>query len=154
MTTLTLLTTAKLLNLLLLIKVLRVKGHADAHANVVLDAAPCLFIRLLDVLAAIRLPLDDQPAVTSRHQLAENRRKLLGHLLEGTLNGLVLSAVEVLHELFDGSLGVVQLLATLHQLLLLRREVVVLLVGLFVDVLVLFQRFVDLFQLGRNLASS
>lgn len=85
--------------------------------------------------------------MTGRHELAENGGKLLGHLLEGTLNGLVLPPVEVLHELFDGSLRVVQLFPALHQLLLLRREVVVLLKGLFVDVLVLFQCFVDLFQL-------
>lgn len=87
------------------------------------------------------------------YKLAENGGKFLGHLFESTLNGFILSPVKMLHELFNGSLGIIQFLPALHQLLLLRREVVVLLKGLFVDVLVLFQRFIDLFQFGCNLAS-
>lgn len=84
--------------------------------------------------------------MTRRDKFAENSGKLFGHLFKGTLNGLILSAIEVFHELFNGSLRIVQFLSALHQLLLLCCEVVVLLKGLLVNVLILFQCFVDLLQ--------
>lgn len=132
---------------------LGVEGHANTNTDVVLNASTCFFVRLFSVLTTICFPLDDKTAVTSWHKLAENGGKFLGHLFESTLNGFILSPIKVLHELFNGSLGIVQFLPALHQLLLLRRKVVVLLKCLFVDMLVLFQRFIDLFQFGRDLAS-
>lgn len=143
---LTLLTTTELLDLLLFIKMLGVERHANANTDIILNTTSCFFVRLFGILAAICFSLDDQTAMASRHELAEDGGKLFGHLFESTLNGLILSPVKVLHKLFNGSLGIVQFLSALHQLLLLRCEVVILLKGFFVNVLILFQRFVDLFQ--------
>lgn len=85
------------------------------------------------------------------HQLSKDSRKLLGNLLECALDSLVLAAVEMLDELFDGLLRGVQLLSSFHEVLLLGSEVVVLLESLLVHVLVLLQSLVDLLELGRDL---
>lgn len=85
------------------------------------------------------------------HELLEDGGELARHLLERALDGFVLGVVEMLDELLDGFLRGVELLAALEELLALRGEVVVLVKGLFVDVLVLLEGFVDFAEASFDL---
>ena len=149
----TLLPTAKLLDLLLLVHDLGVERDRDADARVALHAGGRLLaVRLVRVVArvlfaaTVRLALDDQPPVAGRDELLEDSRELARDLLERALDCLVLFLVEMLDEGLDGLLGGVELFAALEELVALGGEAVVLVEGLLVDVLVLFEGFVDLAQ--------
>lgn len=143
--------TGQLLNTLLLVLGLGVEGHADADARVVLDGAALLLVRVLGVHAAVGAALDDEAAVAGGHELLEDGGELLGDLLEGAFDGLVLALVQMRHELLDRLLRLVQLLASLEEAVLLRREAVVLVQRLLVDVLVLLERLLDLHESRRSL---
>lgn len=95
--------------------------------------------------------MDDQTSMTGGHKALEDGGKLLGYLLERALDLLVLDMVEMGDELFDGFLRRVEFLSPLEKLVLLCCEVVVLLKGLLVDVLVLLEGGVDLFESGLDL---
>lgn len=147
---LTLLTAAQLLDPLLLVERLGVERHADADARVVLDG-PALRLVLglvgrVGLLPPVGAALDHEPAVARGHELLEDVGELARHLLERALDGLVLALVQVVDELRDGRLRVGELRPPLEQLLLLRREAVVLLERLLVDVLVLLERVADLLE--------
>jgi hypothetical protein len=143
----TLLTSTQLLNPLLLIKLLGVERNTNPHPRVVLHGSMLVSVRLFRFLPSVRPALNHQTSMAGGHELLENGGKLLGHLLEGALDGLVLALIEVGDKLLDGGLRLVELLAALHKLVLLGREGVVLLNGLLVDVLELFEGFVDALEL-------
>jgi hypothetical protein len=84
--------------------------------------------------------------VARGHQLFKDGRKLARDLLERPLDRLVLLLVEMLDERLDRLLRCVELLAPLQELVTLRREAVVLVERLLVDVLVLLEGFIDLAQ--------
>lgn len=147
----TLLTTTELLDSLLLVQVLRVERDADAHTNVIFNTASSLLVGLVTVSSTICAALDNETAVTGRYKLSKDGGKLLGYLLEGTLNGFILSAIEMFNELFNRPLRGSEFFSSLHQLILLCGEVVVLFKSLLVDMLVLLQCFVDLLEFGRDL---
>ena len=144
---LTLLPAAELLNLLLLIHHLGVEGHTDADASVIIHAGR-LIVRLLGGaalgLAPVGLALNDQSTVPSGDELLKDGGKFLGDLLERAFYGFVLGLVQMLDQLFNRRVRRVELLAPLKQLVPLRGEVCVLIKGLLVDVLVLFEGLVDL----------
>lgn len=142
---LTLLTTAELLDLLLLVHDLGVERHTDPDAGVALHPRHGFRVRLVGgpVLAPVRLALDDEAPVARRHQLLKDGCELLRDLLERPLNRLVLLLVEMLDQGLDRLLRRVQLLAPLEKLLTLCGEAVVLIKRLLVDVLVLLERLVD-----------
>lgn len=139
---LTLLAATELLDSLLLVEVLRVERHTDTNTSVVFNCTSSLSVRFLWLLTSVGSALNHQAAVTGRNQFTEDGGKFLGDLLESTLNGFVLAAIEMLDEFFDRPLRIVQLFASLHQLVLLGGEAVVLLKGLLVDVLVLLESLV------------
>jgi len=89
--------------------------------------------------------------VPGRDELLENGGELLRDLLEGSLDSLVLGLVEMLNQRLDRLLRRVEFLSPLEQRVSLRREAVVLVKRLLVDVLVLLQRLVDLSEPGLNL---
>lgn len=92
---LTLLPTAELLDLLLLIH-LRVERHFDANSRVVLDTTSILFIRVFGFSPTlIGFSLDDQAAASSRNEPLKNLRKFFRDLLEGPLDSLVLALVKM-----------------------------------------------------------
>lgn len=151
----TLLPTTELLNPLLLV-ILAVERHADAHARVILDRLPSIPFLVLVVLVvttrrSIGLALDDEPPTTGRHEPLEDVGKLARDLLEGAFDGLVLALVEDVDELDDGLLRRVQLGPSLDQRVPLLGEVVVLLKGLLVHVSVLLQAIVHLVKSFHDL---
>jgi hypothetical protein len=77
--------------------------------------------------------------------------ELARYLLERPLNLLILDLVQMRDQLLNRFLRRVELLPPLQQLILLRREAVVLLERLLVDVLVLLQSLIDLLQPGLDL---
>jgi hypothetical protein len=81
--------------------------------------------------------------MTRWHELLEDGGELLGDLLEGALDGLVLALVKMRDELLDGGLGGVEFLAALEELVFLICEAVILLKGFLVDVLIFLERLVD-----------
>lgn len=87
--------------------------------------------------------LDDQPPAPRRHQLLEHLLKVLRHLLERALDGLVLALIEHLHELLDRLGRLVQLLAPLQQLIALLCKVRILLKRFLIHVRELLQALVD-----------
>jgi hypothetical protein len=89
--------------------------------------------------------------VACGNQLLKDCRELARDLLECALDRLVLLLVQVLDQGLDGFLGRVELFAPLQELVALACEAVVLVKGLFVDVLVLFEGLVDLAQPRLNL---
>jgi len=157
----TLLPAAELLDLLLLVHHLGVERHRDSDARVALHArGRFLAVRLVRVVvaavlfiprAAVRLALDHEPPVACGNQLLKDCRELARDLLECALDRLVLLLVQVLDQGLDGFLGRVELFAPLQELVALACEAVVLVKGLFVDVLVLFEGLVDLAQPRLNL---
>lgn len=149
---LTLLSTAELLDLLLLVRDLGVERNANANTRVVLHTGR-LLVRLdrAVFVTSVRLALDDQTAVTGWHELFENSCKLLGHLLKSPLYRFVLGLVQMLNQLLNRFLRSVELLASLEELLPLRGEAVVLVESLLVDVFILLERLVDFAQSGLNL---
>jgi hypothetical protein len=99
---LTLLPTTELLNLLLLVHNLRVERHRDADSCVAFNTARPFIIRVITTLATpVGLALDNKPTVACRYQLLKDGRELARHLLEGTLDSLVLLLVQVLDERLD-----------------------------------------------------
>jgi hypothetical protein len=98
---LTLLTTTELLDFLLLVQRLGVERHTNSDTGVVLHTSARLVVRVLRVLAPVGPSLDNQAAVSGRHKALEDVGELLGHLLEGALDLLVLDLVQMGYELFD-----------------------------------------------------
>jgi hypothetical protein len=90
---LTLLATAELLNLLLLVQSLGVERNTDANTSVVLHTAARLLVRILGILTAVRPPLDDKTAVAGWDETLEDVGKLARDLLEGPLDLLVLDLI-------------------------------------------------------------
>jgi len=86
-----------------------------------------------------------------RDELLENGGELLRDLLEGSLDSLVLGLVEMLNQRLDRLLRRVEFFSPLEQRVSLRREAVILVKRLLVDVLVLLQGLVDLSESGLNL---
>ena len=150
---LTLLSTTKLLDLLLLVHHLGVERNADAYADIVVDAILCgLLIRVLGLLSmAIGLALDDEPTMASWDKALKNLRETLRDALERPLDGHISRLVKMSNEFFDGGLGSIKLLSSLEQLLLLCGEAIVLLEGLLVDMPVLLQGFVDFLESRSDL---
>lgn len=130
---------------------LGVEGNADTDTSVVLNGAALLLVRVLGVHAAVGAALDDEAAVAGGNELLKYGGKLLRDLLERTFYGLIFTLVQVSHELLDRLLRLVQLLAALEQPVLFRREAVVLVQRLLVDVLVLLERLLDLHEPGLSL---
>lgn len=149
---LTLLATAQLLDPLLIV-MLAVETHANPYARVILH--PTGFLASLSFLSKlfpflannpVRLPLDNQPPTSRRHQLLKDFRKLPAHLLESPLDRLILPLIQHADQLLDALLRTIQLPAAVLQRLLLRREVVVLLKRLLVHVPVFLEGLVDFVQ--------
>lgn len=148
-----LLSARKLLDALLLV-MLGVERDGNAHAREVLHAgAVCAwgFIFRVVIGATVGALLDDEPALACRHKLDEDVLEVLRHLLEGAVDGLVLALIEHFDERFDVISRRVELAAPLMELLALARKVFVLLKGLFVDMRILLQRFVDLVKFADEL---
>jgi hypothetical protein len=89
----TLLSTTQLLDSLLLI-VLAVEGDADANTCVVLHALPGFLIIGVFTSALVSPSLDYQTATASGYQALEDGCELLGDLLEGSLNGFILTLIQ------------------------------------------------------------
>lgn len=86
--------------------------------------------------------LDDQSPSTSRNQTLKYFLKVARHLLERPFNRLVLSLIKYLYELLDRRSRVIQVLASLQELITLLRERIVLLKRLLVYVRKLLQALV------------
>ena len=103
---LTLLSTTQLLNALLVI-MLAVETHTDAHTSVVLNTFLVRFtltvfvFRFLVCSAIILLSLDDQSTLPSRNQLGENLSKGFADLLESPLDRFVFALIKDLDQLSD-----------------------------------------------------
>jgi hypothetical protein len=126
--------------------VLAVEADADPNARVVLHALARLVVAVLILRGArlaVRLALDDEPALARGHEPLEHGRELTRDLLEGALDGLVLALVEVVDELLDRALRRVELRPPLLERVALLGEIVELLKGLLVDVRVFLERLLD-----------
>lgn len=96
--------------------------------------------------------LDDQSTSTSGNQALKHFLKVARHLLERPLDRLVLSLVEHLHKLLDRCCRVIQILASLQELIALFRKRVVLLKRFLVHVSKLFEALVHGMKLLDQLA--
>lgn len=149
---LTLLPPTQLLDPLLIV-VFAVEADADADARVVLDGflpggGGVVLARgaVFSLLPCVDFPLDHQPPPSGRHEFLKHLGELPTHLLERPLDGFVFPLVQHGDQLLDAVLRGFQLPAPFRQRVPLGGEVVVLLKGLFVDVAVFLQRFVDFMQ--------
>lgn len=137
---LTLLSTTELLNALLII-MLAIEADADSNTDIVLHTLACILIVRINLLTRasrmVCLALDDETTTTCRNKLFKHIVKLAGHLLEGSLNGLVLALIKDRDEIIDRLLRCVQLGTTGGQRLTLFGETVVLLKCLLVDMRIL-----------------
>lgn len=88
---------------------------------------------------------------TGDFELLFRIRKGAAYLFEGELDGLVLAQLQDVHQLHDGFVAAVQLILPLDELLFLLRKVDKLVQGLLVDMTVLLQLCVALFQLAEQL---
>lgn len=84
--------------------------------------------------------------MTGGHETLEDICELPGNLFEGTLDSFVLALVQVSYKLLDRLLRLVELPATLEQLILLVCKAVILLERFFVDVLVFLQGVIDFLE--------
>lgn len=99
----------------------------------------------------VHLALNNELAMTSGNQFQEHFGKVLGHLLESSLNGLVLALIQRLDQFANGCVRGIQLLFALVQRVPLLGEAAVLLKGLLVDVTVFLQLLVHLVDLLQKL---
>jgi hypothetical protein len=72
---------------------LAIERYADANTGIVLHTLTRLVVRVFFSDTLIGLALDDQSATASWNQSLEDRSKLLGHLLERSLDSLIFTLV-------------------------------------------------------------
>ena len=99
----------------------------------------------------INTALYDKAASSSRYESLEDLLEVLRNLLERPFDGLVLSLIQYLNQLFDRLCRSFQVLFTFKQLVALFREVVVLLESLLVDVRKLLEALVNRVELLHEL---
>jgi hypothetical protein len=102
----------------------------------------------------VNLLLHHQLALARRHECLKYLFKVLRHLLERPLDGFILALVEGFDEFLDTLGRLVELVSTSEVLVPLLGEGLVLVKGLFIDVLVLFERASDGVQLLEDLGVS
>ena len=145
-------------NLLLLV-VLRVEGHSDADADILFNLAALLlssarcglvFARIV-LLCAVGFAVDDQATGADGDEFLENTLEGDGDLFEGTCDGLVLTLVEYIYEVFDRLTRAIEFNAAICEGFALSCEILVLFVGLLVDMCELLLCLSGLRKLFSNL---
>ena len=124
----------------LLVVVLAVEADADTNPGIVLDSVSlltlfstlfCLF--LVTSSDPVCPTLNDEPALSSRHELFEDACKLFADLPEGTLNGLIFSLIEYVYQFSDTGQRRFEFLSASLEVFSLPGKRIVLLKRLFVD---------------------
>ena len=129
-----------------------IEANTDSNTNIILNTIPCFFIRIFFLShTTVCFTLNNKATTTSWDKTLENLSKLPRYLLECSLNGFILTLIKDFNEFLNWWLGIIEFLPTFSQTITLSCELIVLFECLLVNVFILLESFLNLFESRLNL---